>query len=94
MANSKTKKDELIPPPPASDVADDIRDFLGRKGISAWVIPWQDFYEVVERVRIRNDFRTELETELSKRSILISYGQAVVMIGKDYASHDLLHKWD
>lgn len=76
-----------------SDIADDIRDFLGREGISAWVVPWEDFYKVVERDRIRDVFRDKLQLELSKRSILISYGQAVVMIGKDYASHDLLHDW-
>lgn len=79
--------------PSESDIADDIRDFLGRNGINAWAVPWPDFYEVVDRIRIRNDFKEKLEEELSKRSILISYGQAVVIIARDYAAHNLTHDW-
>ena len=90
MAKAKDEEVKLS----ESDIADDIRDFLGRNGINAWAVPWPDFYEVVDRIRIRNDFKEKLEEELSKRSILISYGQAIVLIARDYAAHNLTHEWN
>lgn len=71
-------------PKAASAIATDIQASLQQSGKDVLTIPWDRFYAVADRDRIKEAFQESLAKELKKRSLLINYGNAVVLIGKDY----------
>ncbi|MCI9875963.1 hypothetical protein BK669_04315 [Pseudomonas fluorescens] len=71
-------------PKAASAIATDIQTNLQQSGKDVITIPWDRFYAVADRDRIKEAFQESLAKELKKRSLLINYGNAVVLIGKDY----------
>jgi uncharacterized FlgJ-related protein len=68
----------------AQSVAEDIQELLRKNAIDVVTIPWPDFYKLAERERIKDAFMEELRSKLREHALLISYGQAVVLIGKDF----------
>lgn len=74
-------------------IAEDFRDFLDREGIEVWAITWNEFYVITKRDRIRKEFKDKLEYELLNRAIVIAYGNAIVLVAKDYPAKKFLHKW-
>lgn len=76
---------------PAAVVAKKILNYMNKNNITSFSVPWSDFYELVERGAIREAFLSDLCEALKKESILISYGQAVVGIMKDYSPPNIKH---
>lgn len=68
----------------AQSVAEDIQELLRKNAIDVVTIPWPDFYKLAGRERIKDAFMAELSNKLREFALLISYGQAVVLIGKDF----------
>ncbi len=71
-------------PKAASVIAENIQANLQQSGKDVITIPWDRFYVVADRDRIKEAFQDSLAKELKKRSLLINYGNAVVLVGKDY----------
>ena len=68
----------------AQSVAEDIQELLRKNALDVVTIPWPDFYKISGRERIKDAFMMELSNKLREFALLISYGQAVVLIGKDF----------
>ncbi len=68
----------------AHDVAEDILELLRKHGKDVVTLPWPDFYKVTGRERMKDAFTEELSKKLREHGLLICYGQAVVLIGKDF----------
>ena len=77
----------------SSKVAEKILDYMGKNNLTTFAVPWGDFYTLVERGAIRKAFQDELVDALKKESILISYGQTIVSITKDYAPPNVKHNF-
>lgn len=67
-----------------ADVAEEIQSLLQKNGKDVITFPWPDFYEVAGRERMKDAFKSELDKALRMHGLLISYGQAVVLVGKDF----------
>ena len=65
-------------------VAEEIQDILRRNAKDVVTFSWPDFYKVAERARLKDAFTTELTKKLRELGFLVSYGQAVVLVGKDF----------
>lgn len=72
-----------MPASPVS-VADEIIYRMRSQNIDCATIPWDRFYRLCERKRIKEAFLVRLENELLKRSFLFVQGHAVVSIAKDF----------
>lgn len=68
----------------AQSIAEEIQELLRKNTKDVITIPWSDFYKLSGRERIKNAFMEELSKKLREFALLISYGQAVVLIGKDF----------
>ena len=75
----------------ASKVAEKIISYMNKNKITSLAVPWDEFYILVERGAIREAFMNDLSATLKEKSILISYGQTIVGIMKDYAPPDIKH---
>jgi hypothetical protein len=67
-----------------AQIAEDVQDKMRRQGVEVLTIKWPDFYDLADRTRIKEEFQKSLSAELGMKSLLISYGQAVVVIAKDF----------
>lgn len=68
----------------AADIADDIRKFMNKNSIDVWTMEWEEFYDLTERVRMKDAFQQLLQEEVHTRGLLLSYGRAAVIICRDY----------
>jgi hypothetical protein len=75
----------------ASKVADKIIDYMNKNNTPSLAVPWSDFYTLTERGAIREAFMNDLSSALKEKSVLISYGQAIVGIMKDYSPPNIKH---
>jgi hypothetical protein len=75
----------------ASKVAEKIVSYMNKNNTTSLAVPWGDFYTLVERGTIREAFMNELSKALKAKSLLISYGQTIVGIMKDYSPPDIKH---
>ena len=75
----------------ASKVAEKIIDYMNKNNTSNLAVPWSDFYTLAERGAIREAFMNDLSSALKEKSVLISYGQAIVGIMKDYSPPNIKH---
>lgn len=66
------------------DIANAVQESLRNEKKDVFTFTWPGFYEFVERERIKEQFKLDLASSLRQLGLLISYGQAVVLIGKDY----------
>jgi hypothetical protein len=76
---------------PCSKVANKILDYMNKNNVTNIAVPWADFYTLTERGAIRGAFLSDLEKALKEKSLLISYGQTIVGITKDYAPPNIKH---
>ena len=65
-------------------VAEEIRELIRKNNKDAITFSWVDFYQMTGRERIKDAFMKDLSAKLNGFQLLICYGQAVVLIGKDY----------
>ncbi len=69
---------------PVNSVAEEITDLLLRSGKNVLTLSYPEFYEAVERDRLKDAFKIALEKQLRERGLLICYGAMVVAILKDF----------
>lgn len=67
-----------------ASIAEEILNVMNRRGINTITYRWPQFYELVERERIKEGFQHTLAQALEQHSLLVSYGKAVVLVAKDY----------
>lgn len=72
-------------------LADEFLDILRKESKPVIHISWSDFLRIVGREKIRTEFRNKLAEEMLYRSVLIAFGNRIVMLGYDQDSHDLLY---
>lgn len=73
MATSSTKAVSLL------------QEMLNKQGRDCITLKWEQFYEVIERDRMSTEFRSEVAKKAKDSSVLVCYGNAVVLVAKDYA---------
>lgn len=76
-----------------SKVAEKILDYMNKNNTTSLAVPWADFYTLVERGAIREAFMNDLSKALKEKSLLISYGQTIVGIMKDYSPPNIKHNF-
>lgn len=70
---------------PIEEVAQDIQNTMRAKGVDVITFTWPDFYRVSVREKLKDAFLTDLKKCLEGRNLLVCYGQAVVLVAKDFA---------
>ncbi len=65
------------------EIASEIDAFMKRKTLNFWTLPWQQFYSVVERERIREAFQMELKAAFKPYAIEINYGVNAIEIFRE-----------
>jgi hypothetical protein len=68
----------------AIEIAEEIQESLRKNGKDVVTFSWKEFYEFVDRDRLKQAFYDELKEHLSALGLLVVYGQSVVLFGKDY----------
>ena len=69
------------------NIAADIDGFMKKETMTVWTLPWSQFYEVTERVRIKDAFQSDLRWALKKQSLEVTYGTNAVIIHRDSNFH-------
>lgn len=62
----------------------ELRELLNKSGKDAATLPWQKFYVVAGRERMKDAFMADLAKQAKAASLFVSYGNAVVLVAKDY----------
>lgn len=62
-----------------------LQEMLNKQGRDCITLKWDQFYEVIERDRMSVEFRNEVAKKAKESSVLVCYGNAVVLVAKDYA---------
>lgn len=68
----------------AQMVSEDIQELLRKNSADVVTLTWLDLYKVSGRERLKDAFMAELTKKLRELGLLVCYGQAVVLIGKDF----------
>lgn len=68
----------------AQVVSEDIQELLRKNSADVVTLTWLDLYKVSGRERLKDAFMAELTKKLRELGLLVCYGQAVVLIGKDF----------
>ena len=71
-------------PKPVNDVVLDAQHLLNSKGLDLVTLTWPEFYKLSDRERMKEEFMSELSKQLKAASLLIAYGNATVILAKDY----------
>ena len=71
-------------PKSANEIANEVQEKLRHEKKDVFTYTWDAFYAMVDRERIKDAFKTDLTSSLRQLGLLVSYGQSVVLIGKDY----------
>ena len=66
------------------NVVAELRELLYKSNKDAATLSWKRFYEVSGRERIKDAFMDELTKQAKASSLFVSYGNAVVLVAKDY----------
>ncbi|WP_034302942.1 hypothetical protein [Herbaspirillum sp. RV1423] len=69
---------------PASEVVDDLRDLLNKKGKDVLTLSWPEFYEIAERERIKESFTDAVVLKAKESSLIVHFANAIVLVAKDY----------
>ena len=77
-----------MPASPAK-VANTIIDTMRSRGLDFATIPWSQFYDLADRVRISDVVQDNIAKELKNRDFLCAYGASVVVVSKDFNSQEL-----
>lgn len=70
---------------PTEQVAEGIQDTMRAKGVDVITFSWPEFYKVSAREKLKDSFLTDLKNCLEKKSLLVCYGQAIVLVAKDFS---------
>lgn len=62
-----------------------LQEMLNKQGRDCITLKWAQFYDVIERDRMSTEFMNEVAKKAKESSILVCYGNAVVLVAKDYA---------
>ena len=65
-------------------IAENVIALMHQQNLNCTTIPWDKFYRLCERERIKEPFMEGLKRELKKRSFLLNEGHAVVTVTKDF----------
>ena len=76
----------------ASDVVVDVQDMLNGTGLDLVTLTWPEFYQLSGRERMKEEFKLDLSRKLKAASIVIAYGNAIVLLAKDYRFSPLARK--
>jgi hypothetical protein len=68
----------------AAVVAQEIQNLIRMHKVDVLTFTWVDFYKIAGRERVKDAFTVELSAQLRTLGLLISYGNAVVLVGKDF----------
>ena len=71
-------------PKPVSQVVLDAQNLLNGKGLDLVTLAWPEFYELSDRERMKKEFMLDLSKKLKAASLLVAYGNATVILAKDY----------
>jgi hypothetical protein len=71
-------------PKPVSEVVLDAQNMLNSRGIDLVTLTWPEFYKLSDRERMKEEFMSELSKQLKSASLLVAYGNAIVILAKDY----------
>lgn len=61
-----------------------LREMLNKAGSEVVTLKWSQFYEVIERERLSEDYIADVVKKAKEVSLLVCYGHAVVLVAKDY----------
>ena len=70
---------------PVEEVAQDIQDTMRTNGVDVITFSWPEFYRVSGREKLKDVFLEDLKKRLGTRNLLACYGQAIVLVAKDFA---------
>lgn len=65
-------------------VAEEIQELMRKNAKDVVTLPWPDFYKVAGRERMKDAFMADLRQKLREQGLLVCYGQAIVLVGKDF----------
>lgn len=65
------------------DIASDVDNFMKKKTLNFWTLPWGQLYEVASRERIKEAFQEDLRKALKSHALEITYGTNAVVIHRD-----------
>ncbi len=65
-------------------VAEEIQELMRKNAKDVVTLPWPDFYKVAGRERMKDAFMADLRQKLRELGLLVCYGQAIVLVGKDF----------
>lgn len=67
----------------AREVMEELDDRLRKTDQSYLTLPWKEFYTLCGRERIKRPFEDSIQQEASGRSLIVGYGQNVVVVCPD-----------
>jgi hypothetical protein len=73
----------------ANSIAESIIEKMHKQNLDCATIPWSKFYILCKRERIKPPFMLSLKTSLKRKSFLLTAGNAIVTINKDFNFSEL-----
>lgn len=67
-----------------SKAVDLIRDEINKSSSDVITLQWNEFYSVVDRERMGDEFMRNLSRKAKESGLHVSFGNSVVVIAKDY----------
>ena len=61
-----------------------LREMLNKVSRDIVTLKWGEFYDAIERERLSEDFMNDLIQKCKEASLHISFGNATVLVAKDY----------
>lgn len=68
----------------ADSCADELQRLVQLHNKDVITLPYADFYRLTDRERIKEAFKADLTKRLRGRGYLVHYGEAVVLVAKDF----------
>lgn len=62
-----------------------LREMLNKEGRDVVTLKWNQFYDAIERDRMGEEYMHDVAKKAKEASILVCYGNAVVLVAKDYS---------
>lgn len=66
------------------DVVEDLRVILNKSAKDVVTLTWAQFYKAAGRERMKDAFMADLIKQAKDASIFVAFGNAVVLVAKDY----------
>lgn len=68
----------------ATQAAELLRDMLNVSNDNAVTLRWNEFYDVIKRERMSDEFMVQVLRRAKDASLHVSFGNATVLVAKDY----------